>query len=75
MAEYRIYYFDPDVHIFRADAFECADDAKAEVIARSRANGHAVELWNLDRRIGRFESPPRPGVSLDADGLRSGGAE
>jgi hypothetical protein len=67
MAEYRIYYLDPDDHIFRADAFECADDAAAEATARSRANGHAVELWNLDRRIGRFESSPRPSVSLDVN--------
>jgi hypothetical protein len=55
MAEYRIYYLDPDNHILRAEEFERADDAVAKTVARSSAYRYPVELWSKDRCIGRFE--------------------
>jgi hypothetical protein len=58
MADYRLYLLDSDGHFYSAVALICADDAEAMEQAKQLADGHAVELWQLDRKVGTFNHRP-----------------
>ncbi len=34
--------------------FNCADDYQAIILAKKFADGHDVELWQLDRKVATF---------------------
>ena len=54
MADYRAYLMDTDGHIFRSVELVCADDAEAIEQAQRLAEGHDVELWQLNRKVATF---------------------
>ncbi len=61
MPYYRLYHFSEYTGgIARFDEFEAADDKAAADLAAARMNGRAMELWQQQRRVRRFD-PPRPG--------------
>jgi hypothetical protein len=47
-----------DDHIQNAVHLNCADDDQAILLATEFADGHDVELWQLDRRVGTFPKMP-----------------
>ena len=55
MSEYRVYVIDSDGHFIRAIQLDCADDKAAIESAKQLVNGHDVELWQLDRKVAKFE--------------------
>jgi hypothetical protein len=55
MDEYRAYMIGPDGHIFNRVDIRCADENEARRLAKVAVYGHAVELWQGDRFIERFE--------------------
>jgi hypothetical protein len=57
MPEYRAYIVGSDGHFVDAVHLVCADDAEASEKAKRLVNGHAVELWQLDRKIAEFNAP------------------
>jgi hypothetical protein len=52
---YRFFLLDADSHISSAAVIVCADDAAAKLQAREilakRPDCHAIEVWELDRRV------------------------
>ena len=58
MAEYRVYIVGDDGHFLRAVDIFCDDDEAAKDRAKQLVDGHAVELWQLDRKIGTFRHKP-----------------
>jgi hypothetical protein len=59
MLYYRLYYFDRfSGHIDHFREFEAEDDAAALLLADRWANGRAMELWNLERRLKRWDAIP-----------------
>jgi hypothetical protein len=56
MADYRLYFLDPSNHIRGVVEFGSDDDGQAAEHARSHADGRAMELWNRDRLVQRFEA-------------------
>jgi hypothetical protein len=56
MPEYRFYVIKPDGHIAGpADVVECQDDAEATERATGISGGRAIEIWQLNRFVARFE--------------------
>jgi hypothetical protein len=55
MQEYRTYVIGSDEHIISRTDILCSDEDEAKQQAKQLVNGHAVELWQTDRLIGRFE--------------------
>jgi hypothetical protein len=55
MAYYRLYYLE-DGHIRRVLEIDCEDDASAMKIAEQRADGRAMELWELSRIVARWDA-------------------
>ena len=58
MAEYRVYIVGDDGHFLRAVDIFCDDDEAAKDRAKQLVDGHDVELWQLDRKIGTFRHKP-----------------
>ena len=58
MREYQAYVLGEDGHIKQRIDLVCADDDAAREQAASLADGHAMELWQSDRRIATFEPDP-----------------
>ena len=58
MADYRVYFLDQDGHIGRAFEFVRASDDAAIETAERMADGRAIELWQLKRRV--ITKPARP---------------
>jgi hypothetical protein len=58
VAWYRIYFFDRGGHIGRALDIECEDDQDAVRQMDEHKHAYAVELWQRERRIRRFEPDP-----------------
>ena len=48
---YRVYTLGEDGHIKGRTEIRCPDDESALEHAKQLADGHAVELWECDRRI------------------------
>jgi hypothetical protein len=55
MEEYRAYVIGPDGHIINRVDVRCFDEKEARRLAKIAVDGHAVELWQADRFIERFE--------------------
>jgi hypothetical protein len=55
MEEYRAYVIGPDGHIFNRVDIRCSDEKEARRLAKIGVDGHAVELWQADHFIERFE--------------------
>ena len=53
--EYRAYVIGPDGHITDRIDLVCVSEAEAHQWAKQLVDGHAVELWQGDRKIERFE--------------------
>jgi hypothetical protein len=45
----------PDGHIINCVDIRCSDENEARRLAKHAIDGHAVELWQLDRFVERFE--------------------
>jgi len=54
MDGYRAYTLDAQGHVLSRLEFEAADDAAALAHARQRMTDHDVEVWQLQRMIGRL---------------------
>jgi hypothetical protein len=59
MPEYRAYLIGSDGHITDFKHLVCSDDASAIKQAEALADGHDVELWQLDRLVAKFEHKPK----------------
>jgi hypothetical protein len=59
MSQYRVYVIGDDGHILMALDLLCADDFAAKEQALQLADGHEIELWQIDRRIAIFERAPK----------------
>jgi hypothetical protein len=55
MEEYRAYVIGSDGHITSRIDIRCADEKEARRLAKRVVDGHAVELWQADRFIERYE--------------------
>jgi hypothetical protein len=55
MEEYRAYLIGPDGHIINRVDICAPDQQEARRLAKRVVDGHAVELWQADRFIERFE--------------------
>ena len=55
MPDYRAYLIGPDGHFWKSIALDVPDEAAAIVAAKQLVDGHDVELWQRDRKIGKFE--------------------
>jgi hypothetical protein len=58
MTDYRVYIIGGDGHFVRAIQLDCPDDHAAIKSAKQFVNGHAIELWQRDRLIARFDRGP-----------------
>lgn len=54
MADYRIYFLDPEGRIVRALELQRETDAEAVREASSLDHLHGMELWQLDRHVRTF---------------------
>ena len=52
MQTYRVYWFDGDSHIDKAEWIEAADDQSAQAIVMKDSAGRRWELWRGRARIG-----------------------
>jgi hypothetical protein len=55
MPDYRAYIIGSDGEFQESVPLDCADDNVAMMKARQLVDGHHVELWQLTRKIARFE--------------------
>ena len=51
MQGYRLYFVNPDGHIKRVVAVECANDKEALETAEHHRNELAIELWHRARKL------------------------
>jgi glycine cleavage system regulatory protein len=58
MVDYRAYIIGLDGHFYRSVSLDCVDDAAAVEQARQLLDGHDIELWQLDRKVIRFDHKP-----------------
>jgi hypothetical protein len=58
MREYQAYVIGEDGHIEQRIDLTCADDDAARERAESLVDGHAIELWQSDRKIATIEPDP-----------------
>jgi hypothetical protein len=57
MPNYRAYLVGSDSRFIKAIDLDCTDDETAIEAAKKLVDDHDVELWQRDRRIGRFSKP------------------
>lgn len=57
MPTYRAYLIDKDNRVASYKPIEAATDAEALTVARQFVDGCDVEVWQLDRKIGRLARP------------------
>ena len=57
MPTYRAYFIDGDDRVASYKPIEAETDAEALKAARQFVDGCDVEVWYLDRKIGRLECP------------------
>ena len=55
MEEWRAYVIGSDDHVINRVDIRCSDEMEARRLAKIAVDGHAVELWQMDRFIERFE--------------------
>lgn len=62
MRYYRLYFMDRvSGHIDHFREFEAEDDDAALATAEHWRNGQAMELWNLERKLKHWDTPPPDG--------------
>ena len=61
MQEYRAYIVDQDGHVTGRIDLLCEDEDAARQRVKQLVDGLAVELWQGNQKIERFEPPPRMG--------------
>lgn len=66
MVDYRIYVLGKDGHFARAIEFRGASDEAALARALEVDPGYGVEVWQLGRFLGRFQTPCRPPTVREA---------
>jgi len=54
MPEYRASLVSEDGSVLRSVLLVCPDDEIAKEYARQLVDGHAIELWQGERRVGKF---------------------
>ena len=54
MREYLACLTNEDGSVVRSVRLVCPDDDTAKEYARQLADGHAIELWQGERQVGRF---------------------
>lgn len=54
--DYQINFFDEHEHLRRAERLNCNDDHHAIVQVAAIDHPHAIELWEGDRFVWRFEA-------------------
>jgi len=59
--EYRAYIVDQDGHVTGRIDLLCEDEDAARQRVKQLVDGLAVELWQGNQKIERFEPPPRMG--------------
>jgi|ERR1700730_17013360 hypothetical protein len=59
MAEYRIYVIGSHGHFIQVINLDCADDKAAIESAKQFVGDHALELWQGDRHIAKFDPKPK----------------
>ena len=59
MPTYRAYLIDADNRVASCKPVEADTDAEALRVARQLVDGHDVEVWLLDRKIGRLDHEKR----------------
>ena len=55
MAYYRLYFLDHEDRITEAVDFDCDSDEEAIAVARGRAGGRKIEIWQEGRKVGMFD--------------------
>ena len=55
MRQYRLYFLDGGDHIRRRLDLECDDDAHAIAVVSEHISPGAMELWDGDRLVKRFD--------------------
>lgn len=55
--EYRAYLVDQNGHVTGRIDLVCQDEDTARQRAKQLVDGHAVELWQGDHKIDRFDPP------------------
>ena len=58
MTDYRAYILNDKGHIQSGTLIVSADDAQAIVAAKKIAGARNVELWDVERLVGRFKTTP-----------------
>jgi hypothetical protein len=56
MEVYRFYIIGADGQLIRSVRLDCPDDSAAIKQAELTLDGYSVEIWQLERRIGRFDT-------------------
>jgi hypothetical protein len=56
MAVYRFYIIGSDRQLMRSVRLDCPDDSVAIIQAEHTLDAYTVELWQGERRIGRFDT-------------------
>jgi hypothetical protein len=56
MATYRFYIIGADGRLIRSLRLDCPDDSAAIKQAEHMLDGYSVEIWQLERRVGRFDT-------------------
>lgn len=55
MSDYRAFIVDAEGHVVKRHDFEAEDDAGAIASAQQYVDGHDVEIWQLDRIVGKLK--------------------
>jgi hypothetical protein len=58
MPEYRACLISENGNVTRSIQLVCPDDETAKEYARQLVDGHAIELWEGDRPVGKFPRQP-----------------
>ncbi|WP_091967637.1 hypothetical protein [Bradyrhizobium shewense] len=59
MLEFRAYIIDEEGHVTDRIDLICEDEETARQRAEQLVDGHAVELWQDNHKIDRFDPPSR----------------
>ena len=57
MPDYRLYFLQ-DNHIRHVVTITCEEDAEAIELVEKHRDGRAMELWERDRLVKRFDAKP-----------------
>jgi hypothetical protein len=65
MANYRLFFIGRDDHIVKAEVLDCPTDSEAVAAARAACGEHpAVEVWELERKVGRVDADTASGKDV-----------